>query len=89
MLTRKISHAGLPCIMEHGLPVETMERLRDIVSCAWMDSPDYKAKQSAQPFIQSYAADAPTFILIEFWGQSSAAIDEYIAYLNVRVQKED
>jgi len=56
--------------------------IRSIVMNNWVESEDYKMKQSAGPFLQ---CDYEDYLLVEFWGDTEF-IQPFIDYLNKKLE---
>lgn len=80
MFTIAMSSHGQQCIELVGGEEWQHVFLRRCVMDNRTDSPAYKAKQSAMPFLQGQC-DA-RWTLVEFWGRN---VEEYVAWLNDQI----
>jgi hypothetical protein len=76
-----ISVHGMPALELIG-PDKPHQWLRRSVVVNHMDSPFYKEKQGASPFLQGQDKD---WTLVEFWGRD---YERYVDFLNNEFEKE-
>lgn len=72
------------CIQAQNLPVKECQRIRMHVLDNWIDSPWYKAKDKAHPFLQGYDENSG-WILVEFWTSNREGIQAFVDMLNEEV----
>lgn len=85
---RSLSCHQMPCIQGEVTHWEHLV-LRHILHQSYIDHPDYLARQKVSPFFQGGSVWSPVdgtqWVLIEFWCGDTQAIDEFIAYVNKRL----
>jgi hypothetical protein len=76
-----ISCHNMPCIELTDAPIEVMRELKAIVSCQYMNTPEYEVSKKAGAFLQGYE-ESYRWILIEFWLKN---YQEFVDFINENV----